>query len=225
MFKSSWTEQSRLYFWFAEYDKDFKFIASYHVSAVPWTETELTLPVRSGDKTITFKNTNGTMCSTWENRKTFALHAVVAFDVDDSGSYNDLPNRNVNPYNGNSLPWTSYWKSMRTMTNNWETCTVTFSGTMVHDYPAGTKIRMHQAWGTYNYIAASGKVVPNTWTKYSWTVEGTSVMWLSAHKFRRGTQFIRPLFLANHPYSSYSENKYKNEFMILDMDNIILTAK
>ncbi len=225
MFKSSWIEQSRLYFGFAEYDKDFKRIASYHVWVVPWTETELTEPVKKWDKTITFKDINGSMCSKWKNRHSFDLYAVVAFDVDDSWAYNDLPNRNVNPYNGTTHPWSSYWKSMRTMTDNWDTCTVTFSWTMVHNYPAGTKIRMQQAWWNYNYIAAAGKIVPNTWTKYSWTVKGMSVQWLSNSKFRRGTQFIKPLFLANHPYSSRWANAYKNKFMILDIDNVTLTAK
>lgn len=223
MFRSVWTEQSRLYYGFAEYDENFQFIANTHVNNVAGTETVLTEDVNPGDQTITFENTGWTMCDTWWNHSTFDTHAVVAFDIDETGNFNDLPNRNINPYNGPSYSDSWYGKSMRTITNNGETCTVQFSWTMIHTYPAWTHIRMHQSWGSYNYRGAGWSLVPNTWTKYEWSVQGISTNWAWTAQFRRWTVFVRPIILANHPYSSRDTVNFpKNEHMILQFDNLTL---
>ena len=224
MFRSVGEHKSRLYYWFAEYDKDFIRIENKHVNVVAWTETILTQDVNPGDKTITFKNIWGTMCNIWWNHSTFDTHAVVAFDIDDSGEYNDLPNRNVNPYNWPTYQDWSYGQSMRSITNNGETCTVNFSWTMIHTYPVWTHIRMHQSGGQYNYKAASNSIVPNTWKEYIWTVQWISNYGASSSTFRKWTVFIKPLILVNYPYSSYSTEYYKNSGMTLQFDNLELEA-
>ena len=225
MFRSVWEYNSRLYYWFAEYDKDFIRIENNHVNVVPWTETVLTQDVNSWDKTITFENIGWNMCSKWENHPNFLSHSVVAFDIDDSGDYNDLPNRNVNPYNWG---YTNYekrqWKSMRSMINNWETCTVTFWWHMVHDYESGTKIRMHISWWAFNYRAASFSSVPYDWYEYEGTVKWVSKYWDWTSQFRRGTVFIKPVMLANYRYDWSSPDAYQNSGMILQFDNLELDA-
>ncbi len=226
MFRSVWEHKSVLYYWFIEYDKDFIRIENKHVNVIWWTQTVLTQDVNPWDKTITFENTWGTMCDTWWNHPSFISHWVVAFDIDDSGEYNDLPNRNVNPYNG----WytntkKTQWHSMRSIVNNWDTCTITFGWTMIHTYEAGTKIRMHQSGGQYNYRAASNLIVPNTWTKYSWTVQWISQYWASPSTFRKWTVFVKPLMLGNYPYAAYdTANNHQNSGMILQFDNLELEA-
>ncbi len=221
MFRSVWEHKSVLYYWFIEYDKDFKFITNESVNAVAWTETVLTQDVNPWDKTITFENIWGTMCEKWESNNQFLTHAKVAFDIDDSGEYNDLPNRNVSPGNWSyTNAEKSQWKNMRTMTNNWETCTVTFGWTMINTYEVGTKIRMHNDWGSYNYRAAAWFTVPNIWKEYTWTVQWISTNWVSQAQFRKWTVFIRPIILANYRYSSYHSNYYQNSGMTLQFDNL-----
>ena len=223
-FRSVWEQQSRLYYWFAEYDENFQLIVNRFVNVVQDTETVLTEPVQHWDTSITFENIDWTMCDFWESRSTFYTHAVVAFDIDDSWMYRDLPNRNVNPNNWTYInpPQNTQWRSMRSMVNNWSTCTVHFWGHMVHNYPAGTKIRMHQSWWTYNYRAASGVVVPNEWTYYSGEVQWMQLFGANNSQFRPGTKFIKPLILVNHRYRSNHPNHWMNEFMILDIDDIVL---
>jgi len=51
--------------------------------------------VNSNDTSLVFNNIDSQMCEVWENHSRFLTHGKVAFDVDISGSYNDLPNRNL----------------------------------------------------------------------------------------------------------------------------------
>ena len=224
MFRSVWEHKSVLYYWFIEYDKDFIRIENKHVNVIWWTETILTQDVNPWDKIITFENIWGTMCNKWSSHPSFISHWVVAFDIDDSGEYNDLPNRNVNPYWG----YTNYdrreWNSMRSMVDNGETCTITFAKEIWLTYPAGTKIRMHQSGAQYNYRAASNSTVPNTWKEYTWTVQWISNYGASSSTFRKWTVFIKPLILANYPYSSTNANYYQNSGMTLQFDNLELEA-
>src|SRR3989339_458330 len=83
MFKSDGIDQSRLYYGFLPYDENLKFIPPQSVDAILNTETTLYEEVHSTDTSIKL-----TSCNNW----IILWYAVVAFDIDDSGNYNDLPN-------------------------------------------------------------------------------------------------------------------------------------
>lgn len=193
-FKSIWTTNSRLYFWFVEYDKDFNIIYNQHVNAIPWTETTLSQDANVNDTSIKF-NCDDIIYNKWVS--SLIRHSFIAFDIDDSWEFNDLPNRKLS----NAISNSTYTNVSWLVTKLWNICTFTFHPSVWNKvwvyYPVWTKIRMHISWWTFNYIASWGWYVPNTWTKFSWQVDWVSVYWAVPSKFRRWTKFIKVLILAN----------------------------
>ncbi len=65
--------------------------------------------------------------------------------------------------------------------------------------PVGTPIRNGSSGDTYKYIAASGVIVPNSWTKYQGSIGGLDINGSQdQNKFPYGTAFIQLLFLFNY---------------------------
>lgn len=213
-FKSIWPLKSRLYFGFAEYDKDFNFIQNHYVNAVAWTETTLATNVSSTDSKIDF-NCDDTIFYNWSpkpspNSNLWLLrHSYVAFEIDDSWNFDDLPNKNLSRSISNS----SNTNVSTLLTKNWNICTITFHPTVWNkawvNYPAWTKIRLHNSWGNYNYIAASNPEVPYSWNLYSWEVFWISKYWADPKYFRRWTKFVKILMLTNHSQTT-------NEVLLID---------
>ena len=225
--RSSWEELSSAHVWFIEYDKNFVQIRPYDVWAVPNTETQLMQDVNSNDTSLVFNNIDSQMCEVWENHSRFLTHGKVAFDVDISGSYNDLPNRNLSkniPQSSTENPNNTIWMNFTGLENNGDTCILFFWWEIWQEYPAWTNIRMHLPGGWFNYRATNGWVtVPNQWTLYEWWVSWESLYGISNLNFRRGTRFIKPLILANHANSTSDDpNHWKNALMELDIDDIKL---
>ncbi len=74
-----------------QYTEDGHRIAGCQVWTVPGTETELTAPVKKGDKILCVKDV-----SSWDLSNVLRLRtAVVAFNVDKTGKQADLPNFEV----------------------------------------------------------------------------------------------------------------------------------
>jgi len=183
--KSLWVINSRFLFGFKEYDENFELIANRNVNVVLWTEAILLNDVNPDDTTITFSN-SWTTCSKWENWNHFLNFASIAFNIDDSWKYNDLPNYNLSP-----RKWFS------SIVYNWNSCTLNLNEPVWLSYLSGTKIRMHSAWW-YNYIATNWSVYPpNIWTKYSWEIRGISESWGNRSYFKRWTKYIKIMILAN----------------------------
>ncbi len=194
-FKSVWSIKSRIYYGFKEYDKDFKLILNNHVNAKPWTETTLNSPVSPNDTEIHF-DCDDALFAKWNSYLVY--HSRIAFDVDDSWAYNDLPNRNQSWAISNS----SYRDLTGLLVKNWNVCTLKNHPSVWRkawvSYPAWTKIRFHSSGGTYNYRAASSKYVPYDWTRYAWEVKWISQYGTNPNYFRRGTKFIKILLLTNY---------------------------
>ncbi len=195
-FKSKWTIPSKLHFWFAEYDKDFHIILPFNVRNVIWTETVLTKAISVWDTTVEFED-KWTTCSNWENSIYFDWAASIAFNIDDSWQFNDLPNYDLSP----TQSWSEWFTSI---IDNWTYCSLTLKAPITKTYPIGTKIRMHTSGWTYNYIAAAGQNVPNAWTKYSWEVLWISISWIDTSYFRRWTKFIKIMLIPNYLQSNES---------------------
>lgn len=209
-FRSQWVWESKLHYGFQEYDEDFNPIIATNVNIVLDTETTLTSSVWVADTSIIFENIWGTMCDIWEDEPLFLTHGIIAFDIDDSWRYSDLPNYNVSPsYNS--------WGAIigfSSIINNGSTCTLYNSWNPIgQSYPVGTKIRMHNRGGTYNYVTASNDLVPNSWTEYSWVVNGQQQYGIDNSQFRPGTRFIKLYIIANNKQDSSK---------ILELDDLSL---
>lgn len=189
--KSAWSVSSKVFFWFAEYDENFQFIANYHVHAYPWTDAILLNNVSTSDTVINFSDSWG-VCDRWQWAHYFSNHARMAFDVDHSGQYSDLPNRNLS----------SSWFS--SIVDNGDSCTITLKSAVWKSYSAGTKIRMHQSGSSYNYSASNWIIIPSTWTHYDWTVSWHSSYGAPFSQFRKWTKFVKVYFYANYLQDSSS---------------------
>ncbi|HIG94520.1 MAG: hypothetical protein QT05_C0049G0030 [archaeon GW2011_AR13] len=183
MFKSDGIDQSRLYYGFLPYDENLKFIPPQSVDAILNTETTLYEEVHSTDTSIKL-----TSCNNW----IILWYAVVAFDIDDSGNYNDLPNYKTSDYNISKI------------TNYPNYCEIEIgTGYGVQHYakfnaPAGTKVRQHQSGGTYMYTAASNSLVPFSWTNYQGDVTGMFNEGTSSTKWRKNSTYAVVLILPNY---------------------------
>lgn len=79
--------------------------------------------MNNSDTIIEFANLGAT-CSTWSNVPYFSQYATVAFNIDDSGQYNDLPNKNLTQLDG-----------FVSIVNNGGTCTLTLRSPANISYP------------------------------------------------------------------------------------------
>ena len=171
-------KNSRLYYGYITYDKNGRTILPQNILHRSGTETTLYEAISSSDEII--KITDGSGWSTSHS------YYVIAFDIDDSGNYNDIPNFDISNRNiiriENKGP---YWE-------------VEFLTSVGKTYPAGTKIREHYYSSTYMYNSASSEYVPNEWTKYSSVIEGESPTGETSGMWRKGSRYIRAMMLTNY---------------------------
>ena len=135
------------------FDADGNQIISHYVNHLPDTETELTEDVNSDDEVIKVKKADH-----WQAGPIL----YVAFDIDDSGKFSDLPNRTLS---GIGI------KGVVDKGTYWE---VQLQEQAHQSYPAGTKVREHVAGSTYIYCAALYNTIPPDWKEYSGTITGIS---------------------------------------------------
>lgn len=193
-FKSAGQEPSRLHFGYIPYDADKKSIQPVNVTRLAGTETTLTQDCHPDDTIV--KIANG---AKWR----IITHARIAFEIDDSGQYNDLPNRKLSGSGVNKI---------EDKGDHWEIHLANKCGLA---YPAGTKIGEHISGATFIYNAASGAPVPHTWTKYTANIKGVARNGGPTNKWWRGTEYFRVLMLTN-----YAQNA---EFELL-IDDLAITV-
>ncbi|MCK5016660.1 MAG: type II secretion system protein, partial [Candidatus Peribacteraceae bacterium] len=174
---------SRLYFGYVPYDENQVQISHHHVGVITDTEATLIENISSSDTVVKISN-----CSNW-----YVLsYGYMAFNIDDSGNYNDLPNRDLSN------------KGIESVSGDLGGyCEIEFKTTVGKTYPAGTKVRMHKSGGSYMYVAAAGAYIPTVWTSYSSSITGESISGtIYSEGFWRGTRFVKFLFLANYGQDS-----------------------
>ncbi len=225
-FRSQWSDLSKLHFWFAEFDEDFNTILNQSVNVVPSTETKLVVWVNPSSTSIEFEDTGGIMCDTWLNHPSFSNLARIAFDIDPSGWYKDLPNFNTTSletlFDSN---WNVIWyRWFQSIVDNGDTCTLNLYNPINYNtkeftYPAWTPIRMHLSWWSYNYIASGWTSIPNIWTLKSGVVTGQQQYWADQNYFRPGTRFIKILLIPNYRQTNYATNNFDVD---LQMDDLSL---
>lgn len=184
---------SKLYFGLVPYDENKQWIERHHIEVIVGTETVLAEACGKGDMVV--KIADG---SKWKS----IVHGRIAFEVDDSGEYADLPNRKV------SSPGVTKTENKG---DHWE---IHLKNPCGQAYAAGVKVREHISGGTFMYHAASSKMVPAEWTLYSARLNGLSKCNEAAKKWWPGTRYVQILFLTNY--------QQKPEFE-LHVDDVSLT--
>jgi hypothetical protein len=137
------------------------------------------------------------------SRWTLNQYGHVCFNVDISGNYSDIPNRNCS---------TSY--NITNITNKGTHWQVDFASAINVSAPAGTKVREHARTSAYMYDGASWAIVPSTWQKYNATINNENTYGVSLGKWWRGTRYAKIIIFPNY----YQNSSYK-----LRADDISLT--
>lgn len=141
----------KIYAGVSAYDKDKKIIPPVAVNIVPETEAELIAACSPEDKEIKLKN-----APAWE--KTWGTH--VAFDIDKTGKYGDIPNANISP------------RITDVIKNNDGSVTVILPAPVGRKWEAGTMVRMHQGGASGIFCAAFNVIPDNEWKEYAGTISG-----------------------------------------------------
>jgi hypothetical protein len=192
--KSTGKEPSIVYVGYIPCDADKASIEHRAVDACPGTETTLVEACSPEDKVL--KIADG---SKWVPGPTTG----VAFDVDDSGKYADLPNQKFIGFN------------ILRVENKGEYWEVHLQDVYGKACPAGTKVREHLAGGTCIYNAAIDTSVPTQWTKYTGTVCGSALFGAPENQWWHGTKYAQVLLLLNWG---------QNDAVSVAVDDISVTA-
>lgn len=176
-FKSVDDKKVALYLGFMPLNEDKKQIQCFNVlpmAGVP--ETELVQECISSDTILKVKD-----ASKWQ----FNQFAKIAFDVDTSGEYKDLPNFNI--YTGKILGAENkgtYWElKLEKPCNN--------------SFPVKTKIREHRDGATYIYSVNKMDFNSQTWQQLSGTTRDYSNVGMDGGKFWKGTKYVKIMVLSN----------------------------
>lgn len=167
-----------LYFGLLPHDEKGKQINSIEVQACGGTETVLAAPVKASDRMIKVKN-----ASNWQ-----ALEVrKVAFKVDTSGAFKDLPNRNISA------------GGIISIRKNGSVYEVTFNAPVGIDCPVGTAVRQHENAPPYIYLASAGAQIQKDWKEFSGTIGRELKFGINpANRWWRGTRSVKLVLLVNY---------------------------
>ncbi len=195
--------ESITYFGYVPYDENKNNIVRRYVLDIAGSETTLYEDVNATDTILKVVNATG-----WSPR----YDSYVAFNTDNSGSFNDMPNSNLSNRLGVN---TSCTITVVDNTDHWE---VNLCGgqTVGVSAVAETNVRQHVDGGTYMYTAASYDKLNTSWTKYSSTTFGEDTKGNNLSKWWRGTKYAKIMFLMN-----YGDNLGNSKTRV---DDILLTA-
>jgi len=191
-FKSADAQKPTVFFGLSPLTENKKAINSLNINAMPATEAVLAEACTPDDTIIKIKN-----ISNWNVDDG---NAFIAFDVDDSGEYKDLPNFNVA---------TSEVLKVERKDAVFE---ATLKRACEMNYSAGTKIRLHHSGG-YLYAAHIKEFQSNEWTQISGEIQGTSKDGDRARgkQFWPGTKYVKVVVLAVGGGSIYFDDIHLEE--------------
>ncbi|MEI8309650.1 MAG: hypothetical protein WCH98_02720 [Verrucomicrobiota bacterium] len=182
-----------LYFGVAPLDEEGKAINSNQVNVVEGTETELAANCQPADTVVTIKN--GTK---WEISPEGATYECIAFDVDDSGKFTDLPNSNLSKL------------GIVEVTKAGDGFEVTLAKPCGVTYPAGTKVRKHLASSNGIYAAASGKKLSQEWTELSGNIEPGPLFGNPKDKWWKGTKRAKIVIIVRGASDAIPQFEFKD---------------
>jgi len=194
-FKSGSDKKNKVYFGLVFYDKNRCRIWPESIMPIEASETVLVKEAKKGTKMVYVKDVTAWMPALKKKR------AMIAFEVDDTGAYSDLPNFKVIPVVRVKVVEGGHQVFLKTPLSK--------------DMPANTKVRCHTASGHNMYISSFKKNLKE-WTRIGGDIN-PEVKKDAPHKtIWRGTQFVDVLILANWQQKSGE---------ILLIDDIALTKK
>lgn len=157
-----------LYFGFALYDKNGKWIHGMEATPYPTTETVLTEAAKKGSRILKVKD-----ASKWRKQTPY-----IAFNV--KSDLSDLPNRDISPAIVHCVKKGDVWQ-------------ITLRYGLKKDYPAGTKVRQ-QSGPPYRYIC-SGRQLKTDWTTFkSGRIKGFGT---KHTQFWNGAKYIKIVIFSN----------------------------
>ncbi len=175
-FKSGNDKPNNLYFGLLLFDKSKRPIISSSVNALAKSETVVVENVKEGETIVKIQD-----ASTWQllfQKK----RLMIAFDVDASGAYSDLPNYRL--YNVTHLEEKDgIWQA-------------TIAKPLVADYSAGSKVRAHEASSSYMYAYIKKRIFTD-WTECGSTIKSMVKSGMPTSTFWPGTKYVKILILAN----------------------------
>lgn len=174
-FKSEGLSTQRLLLGFVPYDENKKQIFCAQVNVVQSTETELLEECSAEDMVIKVKD--GSKWLTDAESPKF-----IAFEVDTSGEYKDLPNSNLSSRGISAVDKKETF---------WE---ITLSKPCGRTFPAGTKIREHSEGNAYVYPLIASNITPD-WTEYSGIIKSKAKSGAATTQWWPGTKFVTVLVL------------------------------
>lgn len=174
-FKSADERKTNVYLGFMPFDNDKRQINCCNINPVPGTETELVQECISEDTVLKVKD-----AGKWQVKPT----SKIAFNIDSSGEYKDLPNFNMP--NGRIL-------SAENKGTHWE---LKLDKPCGNSFPAKTKIREHRDGATYIYISNKLEFNSPVWQEFSGTARDYSNSGSEAGKFWKGTKYVKIIILA-----------------------------
>jgi hypothetical protein len=155
------------------YTEEEKLIISQAINRLENTETELLADAVPGDTVLKVKKADQ-----WKS----SPNSFVAFNVDDSPAVSDLPNFNLSPMG---------IQSVTEKGGAWE---IELAKPMTKSYPAGTKIRQHNAGNSYVFCTVANKTIPKNWKEFSGKIAGKSDR-LSNKQFWPGTRYVQVVIM------------------------------
>lgn len=175
-FKSANNKPALILLGLMSYDAEKRLIQPMEESVVLNTETKLAQDCLTDDTTIKV-----TDASKWKEGDIYC----VAFAADDSGNYNDLPNKNITVQGKTSV---------KKIGEIWE---VTLPKPCGKTFPAGTTVRQHCAPNySYPYVVCNPNFNSEFWKELSGTISGMSKTTSAGDKFWRGTKYVRLIILS-----------------------------
>jgi len=182
-----------LYFGVAPLDEEEKAINSNQVNVVAGTETELAADCQPTDTVVTIKNG-----ANWEISPEGSTYECIAFDVDDTGNFTDLPNSKLSKLGivGVAKAGDGFEVTLA------KPCGVT--------YPAGTKVRKHLASSNAIYACAAGKNLPQEWAELSGRIEPGPLFGNPKDKWWKGTKRAKIVIIVRGAGDAIPQFEFKD---------------
>lgn len=211
--KNMSSNPSKVYFGFIEYDKDFKEITTERVNIIENTFTELTRDTLSSDKKIFFKCDDNIFSTLNLVVTNYFLWFWLTVAYDAKVDLSDLPSKKLSEF-----IWDERSQSLIDVKNSLKRissyeCSLETKNSFL-EAKSWDKIRFHlHSWLLYNYIWTYDYDMSWTvwWKEFYWIINWESNFWITMDKFRKWTQFIKPIIIVNH-YPRY-------EWWILEHSN------
>lgn len=174
--KTAGTDKSKCYIGIISYDVKKRTIQRPNITITKGSFSTLAADAKVGDKVLQVKD-----CSKWNKR--LLARSQVAFNA--IKDYSDLPNYNL----------TNRIVKLEKKGDIYE---ITLKTPIKGSFKAGSGVRQHMVYGGYQYCAASGKVAPDKWTKYSAVIKGQVKYGAPNEQFWPGTKYVKIVVILNY---------------------------